>query len=131
MIGVDTNVLVRYFVRDDQHQAQAADEVLDALTPEKPGWLCLIVLVELVWALRITYRFERAKIAATIDALLRSQDVVLEQEATVRQALLLFRNSKADFADCLISLSARAAGCSKTVTFDKVAARDAGMELLA
>jgi predicted nucleic-acid-binding protein len=55
----------------------------------------------------------------------------LEQEATVRQALSLFRKSNADFADCLISLSARAAGCSKTVTFDKIAARDAGMELIA
>lgn len=131
MIGVDTNVLVRYFVRDDPHQTQAADELLDGLSPGKPGWLCLIVLAELVWALRFTYRFERAKIAGTIDALLRSQDVVLEQEEAVRQALSLFRNSKADFADCLISVSARAAGCSKTVTFDKIAARDAGMELLA
>ena len=131
MIGVDTNVLVRYFVRDELHQTQAADELLDALSHDEPGWICLIVLVELVWALRFTYRFERAKIVGTIEALLRSRDVVLEQEATVRQALLLFRNSNADFADCLISSLARAAGCSKTVTFDKVAARDAGMELLA
>jgi|SRR5580692_1011182 predicted nucleic-acid-binding protein len=131
MIGVDTNVLVRYFVRDDPHQTQAADELLDALSSEKPGWICLIVLVELVWALRFPYRIERAKIVGTIEALLRARDVVLEQEATVRQALSLFRKSNADFADCLISLSARAAGCSKTVTFDKIAARDAGMELIA
>jgi predicted nucleic-acid-binding protein len=131
MIGVDSNVLVRYFVRDDPHQTQAADELLDALSSEKPGWICLIVLVELVWALRFPYRIERAKIVGTIEALLRARDVVLEQEATVRQALSLFRKSNADFADCLISLSARAAGCSKTVTFDKIAARDAGMELIA
>jgi predicted nucleic-acid-binding protein len=131
MIGVDTNVLVRYFVLDDPHQTQAADELLDALSSEKPGWICLIVLVELVWALRFPYRIERAKIVGTIEALLRARDVVLEQEATVRQALSLFRKSNADFADCLISLSARAAGCSKTVTFDKIAARDAGMELIA
>ena len=131
MIGVDTNVLVRYFVRDDPHQTQAADELLDALSSEKPGWICLIVLVELVWALRFPYRIERAKIVGTIEALLRARDVVLEQEATVRQALSLFRKSNADFADCLISLSARAAGCSETVTFDKIAARDAGMELIA
>jgi predicted nucleic-acid-binding protein len=131
MIGVDSNVLVRYFVRDDPHQTQAADELLDALSSEKPGWICLIVLVELVWALRFPYRIEHAKIVGTIEALLRARDVVLEQEATVRQALSLFRKSNADFADCLISLSARAAGCTRTVTFDKIAARDAGMELIA
>jgi predicted nucleic-acid-binding protein len=131
MIGLDTNVLIRYFVKDDPRQTQAAEELLDTLTPERPGWLGVVVLVELVWALRFTYRFQREGIVRVIESLLRSRDVVVEQENLAYQALSLYRNSKADFADCLIAASARAAGCSRTVTFDRVAARDASMELLA
>lgn len=130
MTGLDTNVLVRYFVKDDPLQTQAAEGLLDSLSPEEPGWLGLIVLVELVWALRFMYRFQRDGIARIVESLLRSLDVVVDQENVVHQALSLYRNSKADFADCLIAASARAAGCSKTVTFDRIAARDAGMELL-
>jgi predicted nucleic-acid-binding protein len=130
MIGLDTNVLVRYFVKDDPLQTQAAEGFLDALSPEEPGWLSLIALVELVWALRFMYRFQREGIVGVVESLLRSVDVVVEQENVVYEALSLYRNSKADLADCLIYVSARTAGCSKTVTFDRVAARDAGMELL-
>jgi predicted nucleic-acid-binding protein len=130
MIGLDTNVLVRYFVKDDPLQTQAAENLLDSLSPEEPGWLGLIVLVELVWVLRFMYRFQRDGIARIVESLLRSLDVVVDQENVVHQALSLYRNSKADFADCLIAALARDAGCIKTVTFDRIAARDAGMELL-
>jgi predicted nucleic-acid-binding protein len=130
MTGLDTNVLVRYFVKDDPLQTQAAENLLDSLSPEAPGWLGLIVLVELVWVLRFMYQFQRDGIARIVESLLRSLDVVVDQENVVHQALSLYRNSKADFADCLIAASARAAGCRKTVTFDRIAARDAGMELL-
>jgi predicted nucleic-acid-binding protein len=57
--------------------------------------------------------------------------VVVEQAEVLAEAVRRFRFSKVDFADCLIAASARAAGCSKTVTFDHIAARDAGMELIA
>jgi predicted nucleic-acid-binding protein len=130
MIGLDTNVLIRYFVKDDPSQTRVAEEVLDALSPQEPGWLGLIALVELVWALRFLYKFQRDGIARIVESLLRSLDVVVERESLVHQALSIYRNSKADFADCLIAVSAHAAGCSKTVTFDRIAARDTGMELL-
>ncbi len=55
----------------------------------------------------------------------------MENDATVAQAVERFRTTQADFADCLIAASARAAGCGRVVTFDRIAARDAGMELLA
>jgi predicted nucleic-acid-binding protein len=66
-----------------------------------------------------------------VEHLLSSKDIVIEQENLVREALLIYRKSNADYPDCLIAASARAAGCGKTVTFDKIAVRDAGMELLA
>jgi predicted nucleic-acid-binding protein len=55
----------------------------------------------------------------------------VEQDLIVATAVQQFRATRADFADCLISASARAAGCTRTVTFDRIAARDAGMELIA
>jgi predicted nucleic-acid-binding protein len=65
-----------------------------------------------------------------LDKLLSSREIVVEQSEIVRESLNLYRNTRADFADCLIAASAKAAGCSRTVTFDRIAARDAGMELV-
>jgi predicted nucleic-acid-binding protein len=128
--GIDTNVLVRYLVKDDPAQAPLAVAVMNALTPAEPGWLGLAALAETVWVLSRTYRLNRDAIIAILAKLLASRDLVLEQRALVQAAFLRFRSGKAQFADCLIAASARAAGCTRTVTFDRVAARDAGMELL-
>jgi predicted nucleic-acid-binding protein len=129
MIGLDTNVLIRYFVKDDPKQSRLVSSFINGLS--EPAWLGQIVVAELVWALTRTYRMNHDTLVRILDTLLSGSNIVIEQEDTFREALDLFRNSKADFADCLIAASARAAGCSKTVTFDRIAARDAGMELLA
>ena len=130
MIGLDTNVLVRYFVKDDPKQTRQAADLIDKLTPTEPGWVGFAVLLELVWAITRIYRVERGQVTRILDTLLASQDIVVEQGDIVREALQLFRSAKADFPDCLIVASAKAAGCSRTVTFDRIAARDAGMELI-
>ena len=101
-----------------------------SLSVDHPGWVGLATVLELIWVLRSKNRFDRRTIAKTIDQLLSRQEIVVEQAETVQGALRLFRDGKADFADCLIALSAKAAGCSRTVTFDRIAARDAVMELL-
>lgn len=131
MIGLDTNVLIRYFVKDDPIQADVVANFINGLSSSEPVWLGQVVIAESVWALASTYRMNRDAIVRILDTLLAGSNVLIEQEDTIRQALTLFRNGKADFADCLIAASARAAGCSRTVTFDRIAARDAGMELLA
>jgi predicted nucleic-acid-binding protein len=131
MIGLDTNVLLRYFVKDDAQQSQIVRNLIGSLSGEEPGWLSVVVLVELLWTLKYSYRFTRTGIADVVKHLLSSRDIAVEQEDLAREALLSYGNSSADFADCLIAVSARSAGCSKTVTFDRIAARDAGMELLA
>lgn len=131
MIGLDTNVLVRFFVADDPKQSPVARRLITGLASGEPGWLGVVVLAELVWTLKYTYHFPRKGLGNIVEHLLSSKDIVIEQEDLVREALSIYRRSNADYPDCLIAGSARTAGCSKTVTFDKLAARDAGMELLA
>ncbi|MGB6691787.1 MAG: type II toxin-antitoxin system VapC family toxin [Terracidiphilus sp.] len=130
MTGLDSNVLVRYFVKDDPAQTPIAVRVIRDRTAADPGWISIAVLVELLWVLTRTYKQKQASIIQIIESLLASDEIVIQQDEMVRKALDPYRNGRADFADCLISLVAQNAGCDRTVTFDRVAARDAGMELL-
>jgi len=90
----------------------------------------MATILELVWVLGSKNRFDRNTITRIIDQLLSREEIVIEQAEVVLSALRLFRLGSADFADSLIAHSAKAAGCSRIVTFDRKAARDAGMELL-
>jgi len=130
VIGLDTNVLVRYLAQDDEGQARAATTLLESLTVERPGFVSQVVIVELVWVLSGAYRIGRVRIGEILDELLRTQSIVVEQAATVWRALRLFTAANTDFADCLIERSAAGAGCERTVTFDRAAARGCGMVLL-
>jgi len=130
MIGFDSNVLVRYLVKDDPHQAQLALAIVRSRTALDPGWVSLPVLMELVWVLEHSYKQNKPALIHVVERLLGSQDIVLEREAVVAGALRMFSSGSAGFSDCVIALLARAAGCDRVVTFDRFAARDAGMELL-
>jgi predicted nucleic-acid-binding protein len=130
MIGLDTNIFVRYFVKDDPEQTRLAVDLIRALSPSEPGWIGQATILELIWAVTRIYRIDKADVIRILDTLLASRDLVVEFDDTVRVALRLYRKGNADFADCLIASSGRAAGCSRTVTFDRNAARDAGMQLL-
>ena len=110
MIGLDTNVLVRYFVRDDRKQAAIAEELMDGLTTQAPGFVSVVSLVELSWVLGRSYDLDRAD--------------------SVRRALALYRDANADLSDCVIARIGAESGCERTPTFDVRAARDAGMTLL-
>jgi predicted nucleic-acid-binding protein len=131
VIGIDTNVLVQYFIEDDPAQSGLADSFFRSLSSAEPGWVSQATILEFVSVMKSTRRLDRKTIAMMLGNLAMLDSVVLEQVDNVDKALQRYRNGKAEFADCLIAASARAAGCSKTVTFDKIAARDAGMELLA
>lgn len=130
MTGLDTNVLARYLLQDDSLQSPIADRIIEQLTPQEPGWIGIATILELVWVLNRQNRVRRAAMANILMQLLTREEIVVEQAELVQRALLQFQNGKADFADCLIAASAKAAGCSRTVTFDRDAARDAGMELI-
>lgn len=130
MIGLDTNVLVRYIAEDDVAQSAAAARIMESLSPESPGFVALVVMAELVWVLQYCYRLSKLEIAEVINKLLRSAELLIENTEIVAQALREFRASRADFADCLIDRCARAAGCQHVVTFDKRARTIGTMRLI-
>jgi predicted nucleic-acid-binding protein len=131
VIGLDTNVLVRYVMQDDPKQSPKAIRLIESLTPETPGFVSLVALIEFVWVLGSCYELTRQQIAEALDGLLRAKELTLDRAEQVVQAMRTFRTSSADFADCLIERTAYAAGCERTVTFDKAAASGAGMTLIA
>jgi predicted nucleic-acid-binding protein len=130
VIGVDTNVLVRYIAQDDPAQSKKATTLIERECSEaSPGFVGLVVLVEVVWVAETCYQASREDVARMVRQILGSRQLVVQDAETAWQALRLFEQGKADFADCLIERSASAAGCSRTVTFDKDAAKT-GMSLL-
>ena len=130
MIGLDTNVLVRYVMQDDPKQSEKASRLIESLTPETPGFVPMVALVELVWVLTSCYDLTREQITQALDGLLRAKEIVLERAEQVSQALRTFGASGADFADCLVERTAVAVGCGKTMTFDTGAVKFAGMALI-
>lgn len=130
MIGLDTNVLVRYIMQDDSEQSPKATKLVESLTVNTPGFVPLVCVVESVSVLSSSYHLTRAQIIQALEALLRTKEVVVERADLVLKALRVFKAGTADFADCLIERTAASAGCRATMTFDVGAAKIAGMELI-
>ena len=130
MIGLDSNVLVRYLTQDDPAQSARATRLIERQLSEKePGFISVIVLVELWWVLKRLYRATRAELKQTVQDLLDTRQFVLEQRGAVIKALKRLDATAGDIADALIVELARAGGCERVVTFDKDAG-GVGMELL-
>ncbi|WP_321818078.1 MULTISPECIES: type II toxin-antitoxin system VapC family toxin [unclassified Paraburkholderia] len=130
MIGLDTNVLVRYFAQDDPVQARKATALIESLTSEQPGYVTQVALVETVWVLARAYELGRDEIVHVIETVLRARELIVEAAETVWKAVRLYAGSSADFADCLIERRCHDAQCEYTVTFDSKAAKTANMKLI-
>jgi predicted nucleic-acid-binding protein len=130
MIGLDTNVIVRYIMQDDPKQSPKATKVVESLTPQEPGFVSIVSIVELYWVLTSCYNLTRQEAGQALNALLRIKEIVVENAEQVLKALRVFEHGKADFPDCLIERSCATGGCEKTVTFDAGAAKNAGMVFL-
>ena len=130
MIGLDTNIVVRYLTHDDPAQTAAAVKLIDSLSQDSPGFLSQIVIVELVWVLEVCYRFTKSEVENVLETLLRSKELVIERAELVAQALRKFSDGRAGFVDCLIERCGHSAQCEYTLTFDRHAAGTAGMKLL-
>ncbi|AZE71866.1 hypothetical protein C4K00_1623 [Pseudomonas synxantha] len=128
MIGLDTNVLVRYVTQDDPIQSAKASELIESLTTASPGFISLVSVVELVWVLQSCYQSAKSDVVTVLETLLRTRELTVEHAEVIWQALRRFVANKADFADCLIERCAHAAGCEYTATFDLNAAKAAGMK---
>ena len=131
MIGLDTNVLVRYFVQDDPVQAKLATQFIESeCTTQQPGLISTIVLCELVWVFESAYRYEKSLICEVMERLLITAEFEIESTLQVRTALKEFQTGSADFSDCLIQHLNQARACDYTVTFDRKAAKNRYGKLL-
>ena len=131
MIGLDTNILVRYLTQDDPAQASVATDLLESrISTQQPGYVSQVVLTELVWVLDRGYRYAKADIIRAVGGLLSVRELTIEKADEAWAALQQFETGQADFADYLIGLSGQMAGCTTTFTFDRRAARSAQHTLL-
>jgi predicted nucleic-acid-binding protein len=127
MLGVDTNVLVRYLIKDDRLQYEKARRLIDReVSKGEPVLISMLVLLETEWVLRSRYDLGKAEIVTAFSALLDTADLAFEDEPSVEHALYSWKDSVADFADCLIEARNRRLGCSATATFDGKALKLAG-----
>ena len=127
MLGVDTNVLVRYLTRDDKAQYEKARRLIDReLAKGEPVLVSLLVLLESEWVLRSRYELAKEDIVTAFSALLDTADLAVEDEPSVESAVYSWKDSAADFADCLIEARNRRLGCRATATFDGKALRVPG-----
>ena len=131
MIGLDTNVLVRYIMQDDTKQSPLANKLIESLSSEELGFVPLVSAVELAWVLSSAYELSRDQMVAAFEGLLRTKELKLERAEIVWKALRSFQRSNIDFAGALIAESAAAVGCTRTMTFDRGAAKTGAMTLIA
>lgn len=124
MLGIDTNVLVRFLVRDDRTQFEKARRLIRReMGTREEVFVSLLVLMECEWVLRSRYGLQKAEIMEAISQLLDAADVQFEDEPAVEETLFVWKRGIADFADCLIGAHNRRLGCRATATFDARAAR--------
>jgi predicted nucleic-acid-binding protein len=131
LIGIDTNILVRYVLRDDVLQASKASRLIESLSEDRPGHITLVTVAELFWVLDRSYKLTRMQFAFILSSLIESLTLSFENENIVSEALDMFsRSTSADFSDCLITRGCIVNNCESIFTFDRNAAKAAGMTLL-
>lgn len=106
MIGLDTNVIVRYIMQDDAKQATKATQLIESLNADEPGFIALVSVIEVYWVLTSCFGLTGEQVAQALSAMLRIKQLRVEQAEQVLRALKVFASGKADFADCLIERTA-------------------------
>lgn len=131
MIGLDTNVLVRYLTHDDPAQTAMARRLINhTLNELELGHVSVVTLVELIWVLRSSYEVQRDELQAFVLQLLTDARLLIQHAEAVWAAVDLFKRHNVDFTDALIAALDRQQGCTHTVTFDRKATRVPGVVLL-
>ena len=131
MLGIDTNVLVRFLVRDDEAQFEKARRLVKReIGAGENVFVNLLVLLETEWVLRSRYFLQKTEIIEAISGLLDATEVQFEDEPAIEEALLIWKDGTAEFADCLIGAHNRRLSCRATATFDAKAVRLPGFVAL-
>jgi len=124
MLGLDTNVLVRFLVRDHEAQFERARRLIKReVGAGEAALISLVVLLETEWVLRSRYGMPKSELMRAISGLLDATELEFEDEAAVEEALYVWKESATEFADCLIAAHHRRLGCWATATFDARAVR--------
>jgi predicted nucleic-acid-binding protein len=130
MIGLDTNILVRYLAQDDPVQSPQATDVIESrLSEENSGFISVVAMVETAWVLDRAYGLADREIAAAIERILQADVLVVEDEQEVFTAMIALKEGRGSFADALIGALGARAGCTSTLTFDRKALRLEGFAL--
>jgi predicted nucleic-acid-binding protein len=129
VIGIDTNVLVRYVVQDDERAYLLASAIMRDLTPEEPGFITQVVIAEFHWVLRSRYGYDRESCLAAVRGLVETESLEFDDGEGVVRALTL-AEAGTDFADGLIQGAHELYGIAETVTLDRSAAQRLGWRLL-
>jgi predicted nucleic-acid-binding protein len=129
MIGLDTNILVRYLTQDDPIQSPKAREVLERrLTEENPGFVSIVAMVETVWVLERSYGLTTDEIVGAVERVLQTDVLIVENEQEVFTAMIALKEGQGSFADAVIAALGAKMGCSCTLTFDQKALRIPGFK---
>lgn len=123
MIGLDTNILVRYLVQDDPGQSKLATNFIEKCSEENPAFISGIVLCELIWVLETAYDYPKKNIADVLEKILKTRQFKIHHPETLWQALRDYRHETIDFSDSYIAHLNFVNECDYTITFDKKAAR--------
>jgi predicted nucleic-acid-binding protein len=131
MIGVDTNILIRYLTQDHPSQSKLVNLLFENSEKHKtPLYINLVTLCEVIWVLESCYEQSKEIIMTTIETMLKTPSLKFEHEGIIGIALLEFITSSADFTDCLIAKYNLKYGCNCTYTFDKNASKIEGFRVL-
>lgn len=124
MIGLDTNVLVRYLAQDDPIQSPKATGFIERhLTAESPGFVSIVAFAETAWVLQRAIGMPKPKLVETLKRLLEAEQIVVEHEREIYSAVRVLEDGRGTFADGLIAALGHRAGCTHTLTFDEKATR--------
>ncbi len=124
MIGLDTNVVLRYMLQDDPKQTRQANQIVDRqLSEQNPGFISLVTVLEVVWVLRSILKQNPAQIVSHVENLLTADSLKVQNEQQVFEAAFALKRGTGEFEDALIGALNAWTGCSHTLTFDRKAAR--------
>jgi predicted nucleic-acid-binding protein len=131
MIGLDTNVVVRYLAQDDPIQSPKATQIFERrLTEREPGFISLVTMIETVWVLDTVYGLPAREIAQAVERMLQADTLVVQNEQEVFTAVIALKSGRGSFADALVGALGAWAGCGSTLTFDRKAGRVEGFEVV-
>lgn len=131
MKALDTNVLIRFLVKDDEAQAKAVYKIFKKVETDKGAlFVPLLVVLEVLWVLESVYDIARQELLDSFESLLLMPILEFENQSAVRRFTLSARESKIDLSDLLIATSAQSSGCKAVLTFDKDASKSKLFELV-